>query len=557
MNTMVTTLRISVLAAALVAAFPSLAQTAPDAGQILQQTKPPVEAPKTGPAIDIQVPAAAATEPGGAQVVVQAVSIGGNSVFSEAELLAVLGEFAGKSYDLAGLRSLAERIGAHYREAGYPFARAYLSQQTVADGKLRIDVVEGRYGRVQALGDTDLVTAATGFLAPLQSGDVIRSELLERTSLILDDQPGIKVTPIIRPGQEVGTGDIDVRVVRTPGISGDVGFDNHGNRYTGEYRVRANVQFDSPFGFGDQIVASALYSDENLWLGALGYSLPLGAGGLRGNVGYAHTYYDLGKDFSSLGANGTAKVATLGITYPIIRSQQKNLTVSATYQHKKLNDKQELAAADNNKSSDSLPISLQFDQRDGLWGGGITYGSLSYTSGNLRLDGALESADRTSGQNTRGRFDKWNLDIARVQVTPIAGMTAFARLSAQAAGKNLDSSEGFSLGGVNGVRAYPSGEGNGDEGWLAQLEVRYAIGPYTPYAFHDSGRAKLNANPGSLAVSPSPNHRSISGAGLGLRYQSGDWNMDAAIAWQTHGGDPQSDTARRDPRAWVMAGYKF
>lgn len=56
----------------------------------------------------------------------QSVSIGGNTVFTEAELLAVLGDYAGKSYDLAALTALAERISAHYRNAGYPFARAYL-----------------------------------------------------------------------------------------------------------------------------------------------------------------------------------------------------------------------------------------------------------------------------------------------------------------------------------------------------------------------------------------------------------------------------------------------
>lgn len=555
-----TRLESSLVAAALAAAFPAsfaFAQQAPDAGQTLQQQAPAPQPPKTGPAIDIRTPSAMPVAPGGAQVTLQSVSIGGNSVFDEAELLAVLGEVAGKSFDLAGLRGLAERISAHYRDAGYPFARAYLPEQAAADGKLRIEVVEGRYGKVQAVGDKALVDAAADFLRPLKSGEVISSDTLERTTLILDDQPGIKIAPIIRPGQEIGTGDLDVRVERTPGISGDVGLDNHGNRYTGEYRLRANVQFDSPFLIGDQVAIRALYSDQDMWLGSLGYSLPLGASGLRGNIGYAHTSYQLGKDFANLAATGTAKVSSLGVGYPIIRSQRGNLNIAATYQHKKLNDKQGLAGTDNDKSSNSMPISLQFDQRDGLGGGGITYGSLAYTVGDLRLDNTLKATDISSGQDTRGRFDKWNLDIARVQATPIADMTAFVRVSAQVAGKNLDSSEGFSIGGANGVRAYPNGEGNGDEGWLAQLEMRYALGAYSPYVFHDTGRVKINAHPASLTTPANPNHRSISGSGLGLRYQRGGWNMDATVAWQTRGGAPQSDTAKRDPRAWLTVGYRF
>lgn len=552
-------LRFFTAATALAIAFPAFAQQAPDAGQTLQQQQQQApQPPRTGPAIDIQTPAVATTAPGGAQVMLSGVNIAGASVFSEAELLAVLGEIAGQSYDLPGLRGLAERISAHYRANGYPFARAYIPPQSMTDGKLRIEVVEGRYGKVQAQGDEEsFVAGASGFLSPLKPGEIIDSARLERATLILDDLPGIKIAPIVRPGQEVGTGDLDVRVARTPGFSGEVGVDNHGNRYTGEHRLRANVQWDSPFAFGDQLTARVLYSDEDMWLGNLGYSLPLGTSGLRGNVGYAHTYYELGKDFASLKASGTAKVTTLGVSYPIIRSQRGNLTLAASYQHKRLNDKQRLAATDDSKSSNSLPVALNFDRRDGIWGGGITYGSLSYTSGRLRLGNALETADRTSGQGTRGSFDKWNLDIARVQATPIANLILFGRLSSQWAGKNLDSSEGFGLGGANGVRAYPSSEGYGDGGWLVQIEARYTMGSFSPYLFRDAGRVKINANPGSLSVPPNPNHRSLGGGGFGLRYNDGPWSADAALAWRSHGGSPQSDTRDRNPRFWLTALYRF
>jgi hemolysin activation/secretion protein len=554
-----TTFRFSLMAASLAVAFPGivLAQQQPDAGQILQQQQQAPQLPRTGPAIDVQAPAAAQALQGGAEVTLFSISFSGGSVFNETELLATLGDFSGKSYDLVGLRGLAEQISAHYRAKGFPFARAYIPAQPMTDGKLRIDIVEGHYGKVQVFGDKALVAAAAGFLAPLQTSDVIASAPLERATLILNDQPGITISPIIRPGQELGTGDLDVRVERKPGFSGDVGVDNHGNRYTGEHRVRANLQWDSPFTFGDQLTARVIYSDEDMWLGSLGYSLPLGTSGLRGNIGYAHTYYELAKDFTNLGASGTAKVGSLGVSYPIIRSQKTNLNIVATWQHKKLNDKQRLAATDDSKTSDSLPITLNFDRRDALWGGGITYGSLAYTAGKLKLGGALENTDRTSGQNTRGSFDKLNLDIARVQATPVANLILFGRVSSQWAGKNLDSSESFSLGGTSGVRAYPSGEGNGDEGWLLQLEVRYTIGSYSPYLFHDAGRVRLNAKPGRLTTPPNPNHRSLAGEGFGLRYSRSNWDLDANLSWRSHGGKPKSDTSERNPRVWVTARYQF
>ena len=43
---------------------------------------------------------------------------------------------------------------------------------------------------------------------------------------------------------------------------------------------------------------------------------------------------------------------------------------------------------------------------------------------------------------------------------------------AQFSNKNLDSSEQLSLGGITGVRAYPSGEASGDQGYKLTTELQ-------------------------------------------------------------------------------------
>ncbi|WP_210756766.1 ShlB/FhaC/HecB family hemolysin secretion/activation protein [Caldichromatium japonicum] len=462
------------------------------------------------------------------------------------------GDYRGRSYDLAGLKALARRITEHYRAQGYPFARAVLKAQKIEGGVLAIEIIEGRYGKVEAQGE--MAEEAQAFLEALKPGEVISAAPLERATLILSDQPGIRVRPLLRPGQEVGAGDLIVEVGREPTLKGEVGLDNHGNRFSGQNRLRANVQADSPFLLGDQIKAQALVSDEGLWQGSLGYSLPLGASGLRGGLSYAHTYYELGKDFKNLKARGTADVAGLNLAYPLIRSQAANLILVAGYQHKALEDRQDATSTRNDKSSDLAPLALQFNRRDGS---GLTYGTLAYTAGQLDLDAVLKAADIASGRDTRGHFDKWNLDLARLQTTPLSNLTLFGRLSAQWAGKNLDSSERFLLGGATGVRAYPQGEGLGDEGWLLQLEARYRLGAFEPYLFYDAGAVRVNAKPDGITPAVADNHRLISGAGMGLRLASGPWNLDAAIAWRNQGGQPQSDSQDHNPRAWLAASWRF
>ena len=449
------------------------------------------------------------------------------------------------------LNVTANCIDRHQATRANQTVRAYLPEQKLGGSELLITIVEGRYGQVDG-------AEAQAWLADLKPGAVIESAVLERTTLILDDQPGIKTAPLMRPGQEPGSGDLVLNAVRTPGFAGDVSLDNHGNHYIGVYRATTSLRYDSPFMWGDQITARALASDDNLWLGSLGYSAPLGTSGLRGQVGYSHTAYELGKNFSNLNAEGTAKTSSLGMSYPILRSQQVNLNLSGLYQHKALNDKNGLATSDDDKKSDSLALSLGFDRRDSLGGGGITYGALAYSRGSLKLSSGLALPDSTSGQNTRGSFDKWNLDLARMQATRVSGVILFGRLSAQRAGKNLDSSEGYSLGGAQGVRAYPQGEGTGDQGYFVQLEARYQMGSLAPYVFHDVGRVKVNANNAQLTQPSTANSRSLAGSGLGVRYSEGPLSVDAALAWRTKGGRPADlNEGDEQPRAWVVARYAF
>lgn len=526
------------------------AQVPPDAGQTLQQLQPPIAAPRESQPLKIQAPLdSAPIAPGGAAVILNAVKLSGNSVFSEETLRAALGDVTGKTFDLAGLRGLAQRITDVYQAGGYPFARAILPPQDLANGDLRIEVIEGRYGVVQAQGDDSvLARQATAFLDGLLPGSVIASAPLERAALLLDDLPGIQTSATMRPGTQVGTGDLIVQVARDQRVRGDIGLDNAGSRYTGKNRVRANVDINSPFLLGDQLTVRALLSEEKLWLGSLGYSLPLGTSGLRGNVGYSHTSYELAKEFASLHANGTAKVASAGLSYPILRSQKANLTLIATYQSKDLHDNRDSTQTYESKSSQSMPLALQFDYRDAF--DGITYGSASWTPGKLKLDAGLTAVD---DYKSNGRFHKVNLDVVRLQSLP-AGFNLIAHLSWQQANKNLDSSEKLSLGGASGVRAYPSGEATGDEGGLVQLELRYDAGAYTPYAFMDAGRITVNAKP----VVAGDNRRSLSGGGLGLRYQRQAWSADVALAWRTLGGRSLSETnSDPKPRVWLNVEYRF
>lgn len=534
------------------AASSAQAQIVPRAGQILEQIREPVE-PLSSPT-ELRVQPAATQPlpaPGGPQLVVQRLLLEGMTRFDEATLLAALGEYRGKAFDLAGLRGLAEQITRFYHEHGYPFALAYLPPQTTQEGTLLIRIIEGRYGEVRVTGDASLREGAEGFLSTLKPGAVIEGASLERAIHLLGDQPGIEISPVLMPGTKVGSGDLEVQAEEGRRFAGDVAIDNQGNRYTGAWRVSSSLDINRVLTFGDQLTFGAMLTDEQLWYGRLGYALPLGHSGLRARAEYLHTDYELGADFSSLGATGDMRSAKVGVQYPWVRSLRSNLVLTLDLDHKLLSDRPSDASPADDKTSTVLPLSMQFDYRDNLGGEGLSWGVLTWTPGRLRLDRDLRLVDGLTARS-EGDFSRWNLELARVQQLPGA-FSLFARLAGQWSDDNLDSSEDFGLGGPNGVRAYPRGEGFGDRGWLGQAELRYQRGVYAPFLFFDAGEITLNADPWA----PGTNERYLAGGGLGLRIASGGWTIDGTAAWRWQGGRPLSDTRDQRPRLWISARYRF
>lgn len=517
-----------------IASPPALAQIAPDTGQVLaQQHGTRLEEPKADEVRLALPPAPGRVSSGGPSITLNAIKLAGVTAFEPAELVALVSGAYGQTLDYAALRQLADQIAAFYRQHGFPFVNTFVPPQTVQDGVVTIEVVEGRYGVVAARGPERLSRHAQPFLAPLKSGELIESPQLERALLLLGDQPGIKISPYVEPGRALGVGDLRVSVRPGERWGASLGVDNNGSRYTGQYRLIGGIEINGPLMFGDKLSIDGVVSDRRLWLGSAAYELPLGHDGLRLRLNYIHTEYNLGDEFASLQAFGLAHILGADIEYPIMRRQAANLRLQLGGQQKWLRNRYAAVGLSDNESSLAYHATLRFDRRDKLLGGGVFYGAASWVHGKLTLDPTLQLADALTAQKA-GVFNKWTLDVARLQRLPL-GFGLYNRFSGQWSDRNLESSERLSLGGADGVRAYPVGEGVGDTGWLTQSELRYGRGWLKPYAFFDIARSHANRYPwgGSSAET-----RFVSGYGAGVRANLHGCNLNAFLAWPGVGGTP-------------------
>lgn len=545
---------LSLLAAALIAAH-AQADTLPSSGTLFDNSRsvlrPTDNAQPAAPGSvhiesqrDEPAPTASAST---LQLQVKRFVVNGNRELSAAQLQAVLQPYVGKTLGLDGLREAAAQVTALYRARGYLVARAYLPAQDIQGGQVIVGVSEGVIGQVSALPDAN-VRLRPGvqqqFVNALPTGTIIREQDLERVLLRLSDITGVSVHAILRPSQQPGAADIVLKLSEMTAWTARAAIDNYGNYYTGTNRLTSSVSLNDALGIGDSFTVTSQNSFEGLDIKGVGYQQPLGATGISVGANYAELEYSIGKNLKGLDADGTAEVSSVFINSALLRSRDSNISFNLAEDHRRFEDS--AGGFTVNKSAVFRSATLYGNWRDD-WQGNNAW-SLAYGIGDLDKNTPADAALDALTANAAGRYKKANANFSRLQYLG-NGYSLFGSLTGQWADKNLDSSEKLSLGGPNGVRAYPVGEVAGDEGLLGRLELRKYLGRVSGAIaegtlFADAGKVTVNKNPWDN----SENTLTRYGYGVGLNLYHRDLVMNASLAFSP-GEDPTSDD-RAAKRLW-------
>lgn len=543
----------------------------PDAGRIFREQKelaprvPEQLAPPEGEEEERQE-----VSEDGPRVLVKGFRFTGfDGIVDEAALQGLVKEAVGKEQSLADLRRLTRRVAAYLREKNFLLARAYLPRQDVTEGIVEIAVIAGRSeGEATILPDgsrrlrDSVLRGLIG--AGVRPGEPLRGDDLERAVLLMNDIPGISARGILEQGDTPGTTRVLIEAVEGPLFGGNASVDNFGNRYTGALRGATQIVFNDALGLGDEL-RLGVTGAEDFYSGAVSYSLPVGSSGLRAGVGYSGLYYELGKEFSALDADGRADALSFSLHYPLVRTRAFSFWQGFTYAYRDLEDRIENdVVRDHELSLATFEWIVSASDRFG--GGGLTSARVGFTVGGLKLGIDADAAADAAGPGSEGRFSKFTYSFSRLQRLT-NHLTAFGALNGQFASQNLDSSEKFILGGPTAVRAYPVGEAAGDEGHSLTLELRYDL-PVTPrwsdiqlVTFFDAGNITLYADPWNNAVisATGENDYWLYGGGFGVNLgKAGRYALRTSFA-HTLGNNPgrslegnNADGKDGDSRAWVQ-----
>lgn len=482
------------------------------------------------------------------------VEIEGNQQIDTKILHELVKHLENKNNVLADLQMGVASITQYYKKQGYFLAKAYLPKQKLDRGILVIKILEGQLDNIILNNQSHIKNSVIGrYTNRIPKQQALEQQRSNQTLLHLSDLSGIgPIQANLQAGKQIGQTDLILDIAGQKQFQGRVGFDNAGSTYTGKYRLSGYVEGNSMMGYGEKISAQLLGSNQDLISGNLNAQFPIMGNGLWIGGGYSLTQYELGEQFKLLDAKGNSENYNLNFTYPLIRSQKTNLNLKLQLEKRRLFDEIVVTDTQTSKHTQASRITLNFSRTD-EWGignakGGINQLELLATLGSLNIKSPTALNIDSLSAKTQGSFNKYEIKFARQQrLTQYSWLTG--ELYGQLASKNLDSSEKFSF---NQMRAYPSAEGLGDQGWGASINFYYQLKPFlNMYLFQDIGQIQQNKN----QYLTEKNTRFLGGTGVGFGggYQNFDYN--ATLGWR------DTSAARSDkdknPRLLFQVGWRF
>jgi hemolysin activation/secretion protein len=500
----------------------------PNRDRLIQPTPLPTPVPTVPPVVPETPTPPPTPTPGGdatLTIPVRTIEVTGSTIFSPQDFVPITRPLEGKDVTLEQLRQAADAITQLYLDRGYITSRAVLVDQTVQNGVVQIRVIEGAIADIVVEGTRNVRPAyirsriGLGAQTPLN-----RDDLEDSLRLLKADPLFTNVEASLRPGTQLGTSLLIVRVTEAKQLSGLIGVDNFSPPSVGSVRLGAGALYRNLTGFGDELVFSLYHTTasgaDNL---DLSYRVPVNP--LNGTVQFRFApnwNRVIDPAFDELNIRGRSQLYDLSFRQPLFRNPRREFALSTglTIQNGQtfLFDSIPFPFGigpdpDGNSRTRVLKFGQDYVKRDpqGAWA------VRSQFNFGLGIWDATINPDPIPD----GRFFSWIGQIQRVQRL---GNNHLLILQGdlQLTPDSLLPSQQFVIGGGQSIRGFRQNARSGDNGFRISAEDRIAIVrdeggiPVLQLApFIDFGKVwNASGNPNLQ-----PEQRFLAGAGLGILWQ--------------------------------------
>ena len=473
------------------------------------------------PPLQTQAPPQVATvEQAANEPKIKKISFKGNQRITDQQLARVVEKYVGVMINTDVLIQATEAVNNFYRKMGY-LAFAEMPNQDLTDGDVLIQIAEARFSGAVVedptgqLSKTKLVQNTIEHQQPKNS--LVDLKAIDRASSAVAEIPGVKASVSLRPGGNSGETEAVATIAEGKKIDGNISLDSAGAKSIGELRALGKVTLNNPLGLGDSADAQAVHS-KGMDFQRVSYTLPVGYSGWRAGINASNSQYNLiASEYISLNAKGPSSSQGVDLSIPLLREKDTQLSLQFAFDQKRFRNE---AAGEVQSQYTGSALTSTLSGSASQSQNSTTSGNVQLVRGTIDLSGSTAShiSSDLSTVQTAGNYAKLKFNISQ-KYDFDASNTGLVSLQSQFANKNLDSSEKFYLGGMQGVRAYPTNEAGGSLGNLVTMEWQRQLmlqdTRWTASGFVDYGDVTVNRNNSYVGAS-TLNKYSLSGYGLWL-----------------------------------------
>jgi hemolysin activation/secretion protein len=460
------------------------------------------------------------------------IRVTGSTIFSPEKLKEIVANYEGKSQTLEQLREAADKITELYLNGGYINSRAILGDQVVENGRVEIQVIEGRLEEIVVEGAGRLNPNYITSRIRRGAGVPLNSASLENELRLLKTDPLFEsVEASLQPGAEIGQSKLTVRVSLKKPLSVNLFVDNYSPASVGSERIGVRVGYQNLTGLGDRAIIgynrTTTGGDTNRY--EFIYRIPLNAMDGSFTMQFLPDNNEISNiALQDLGIRGETQRYEFDYRQPLFRSPRQEFALSLGFSHHRgqtfLGDIPFGFGAGPDDQGRTRSSAIRFGQeylrRDGsgIWG----VRSQFY----LGIDAF--GATLNAGSTPDSRFFSWLLSLQRLQRLGDHHLLTF-RGDLQLATTSLLPSRQYVIGGGQSVRGYRQNARSGDNGFFISIEDRITLQkdskgqPTLMVApFLDLGQVWNSGNNPNILAS----ENFLMGVGLGLLWEvAPGWNI--------------------------------
>ena len=465
-------------------------------------------------------------------------AIEGNSLLDTKLIERTVYPYLGPDRSLSDIEAARMALETFYRDSGYPTVVVNTPEQTVKQGVVRLEVIEGRISRVRVSGSRYFSLDQLRKEVPaLTAGEVPHLPALQtQIAQVNSVTPDRRVTPVFRPGRTPGTVVVDLKVKDELPLHGDIEVNGRNSEDTTRTRTSTTLRYSNLFQKAHSASLMLMTAPENtddVKVAALTYVVPR-EGSNDVMAGYAVVTRSDVATAGAITVLGDGTIVGARYIHPLaaLRRFSHNITLGLDY---KDFDESLLPGGSETVNTPIDYVSLM----------GAYRGNWLHEDGHSTLGAGVHFGVRGLG-NTEKEFEEKRFKARPNYIYATAFLeheqslpgrfSLFGKLDGQLADSPLVSNEQYSAGGAESVRGYFESQALGDHAVHGMFELRSpSLAAYVSrhlnklnlFMFLDGAKLYIkDALPGqSTAIE-------LYGAGAGLRLRGpAGFEADLALAW--------------------------